>query len=252
MPSITAVIIGNNNHEFSRFAIEKTLKAVECQEVITFSDRIINDDYTFIPLCNGFNRDDFSYFCLKNLWAHVRTDFVLILHYDGMAVNKEYWSDEYFDYDYIGAPWPESYTWVRPEERVGNGGFTLRSMKLLNALRDPGIFSIMGNDRTENEDAVICQSGRQLLVEKYGIKFAPIELADQFSHECNNFTGKTLGFHGLWNMPLYCSEEETLFYVNGIPGRYWSPDRRQMFFDNCRLVDFQDAPRQLVKQIYKR
>ena len=32
----------------------------------------------------------------------------------------------FFDYDYIGAPWPNNFV-----NRVGNGGFSLRSKKFL-------------------------------------------------------------------------------------------------------------------------
>jgi hypothetical protein len=62
-----------------------------------------------------------------------------VVQYDGMAANKMHWSDDYYNYDYIGAPWPDRFTWIRPEEKVGNGGFSLRSMKLIEALRDPFI-----------------------------------------------------------------------------------------------------------------
>lgn len=41
--------------------------------------------------------------------------------------------DDFLDYDFIGAPWPEGVPFAEGREIVGNGGFALRS---LPAMRD--------------------------------------------------------------------------------------------------------------------
>lgn len=52
------------------------------------------------------NIDCFNYQMLYEMGKYVRTDFVMLVHYDGFVVHPEMWRDEFLDYDYIGAPWP--------------------------------------------------------------------------------------------------------------------------------------------------
>lgn len=249
MKPITIVMIGKGNPNLMKFSLEKTTKAIDCEHVIVFSPEKISNDYQHVSIVPDFTRQDYNYFCLKNLWSFVLTDHVLVIQYDGIAVNSEYWSDEYLKYDYIGAPWPKKYSWISPEESVGNGGFSLRSRKLLYALRDDQIRSIKGTDRTENEDAVICQNFRQYLINKYQIKFAPLEVANVFSHELSNFTGKTFGFHGCWNIPLYFNEDEVEFIIQHLNKEYWNEDRLTMFFDNCKKVNYNKVPQVILNKI---
>jgi Tfp pilus assembly protein PilF len=77
--------------------------------------------------------------------------------------------------------------------RVGNGGFSLRSRKLLIALQDPRV-ALDGN-----EDETIARSCRPLLEREHGIVFGSEALADAFAFEAAYPVGKTFGFHGLYN-----------------------------------------------------
>jgi hypothetical protein len=104
------------------------------------------------------------------------------------------WINEFTDYDYIGAPW-----WY-DSNNVGNGGFSLRSMKLLQALQDCRLTDL------HPEDDRICRKYRELLEISYNIKFAPETVAKVFSFEPNQKTThiKTncFGFHGISNLIL--------------------------------------------------
>lgn len=236
MKKITTVLIGNTNHtniDMMKFSLENSLENVDAEDVLIFSNEKFIDYGTFIPMRDKFTIDDYNLFTLKNLWAHVRTEFVLIVQYDGIAANKKMWSNDFYNYDYIGAPWPDRFNWIAPEEKVGNGGFSLRSMKLLDALKDPNIF--LSNDlRGKGEDAAICQKYNQYLRTKYDIKYAPVEVANQFAHEWNNPTGNTFGFHGVWNFPLFYSEEVCLKHLLNVHKGYWYNDRYEMFVQNCQ------------------
>ena len=66
------------------------------------------------------------------LKKYIDTDFCLIIQGDGFVIHPENWTDEFLKYDYIGAPWRNlaHYSFIR----VGNGGFSLRSKKLLKIL----------------------------------------------------------------------------------------------------------------------
>lgn len=146
--------------------------------------------------------DEYNYITLK-LMPHICIeDYNFIIHSDGFAVNSDAWTNEFFEYDYIGAGWHSG--------EVGNGGFTMRSRKLYEALLDidpphairsddSRLYVIDGcGDKVVPEDNIICKIYKQEL-ESRGIRFAPTELADQFSieHRMHSpWLGKSLGFHG--------------------------------------------------------
>ena len=83
--------------------------------------------------------------------------------------------------------------WHDDGMRVGNGGFSLRSRRLLEALQDPRIAL------ADAEDETICRTFRPLLEREYGIRFADESLADRFSFEAAYPVGRPFGFHGLFN-----------------------------------------------------
>jgi len=137
------------------------------------------------------SKQDYSAFCVKELYKHVKTDFMLIIQWDGYVLNYKAWNPEWLNYDYIGAPW-----WYRDGMNVGNGGFSLRSKKLMEIVAKDAAFERVFHP----EDDVICRQRRRYLETQYGIKFAPEELARQFSIEGYNQSNKTwsneFGFHG--------------------------------------------------------
>ena len=111
-------------------------------------------------------------FMIKQMNGYIDTDFALVIQYDGFILNPEAWTDEYLNYDYIGAPW-----WNEGKFIVGNGGFSLRSKKLLEILQNDDSIQRFPDDP---EDWFICVTKREYLESK-GIKFAPVELAKKFS-----------------------------------------------------------------------
>jgi Protein of unknown function (DUF5672) len=154
----------------------------------------------------------YSEACIRTIPAVVNTDFNLIIHNDGFAVNQTAWTDEFYQYDYIGAPW----LWWPNGENVGNGGFSLRSRKLYDALIDwhpsyktedwPDLhpryyFKDRSGYTTLNEDNLMAGPYRHYLEPNYNIKYAPIDLAHRFSIEGSESYGspwfkKSFGFHG--------------------------------------------------------
>ncbi len=173
-----------------------------------------------IPHIDSIN--EFSRFCIEDLYKYVDTDYVLLVQYDGFVLNPESWTDEFLKYDYIGAPWLVADFSIRdfnfpPESLgtliVGNGGFCLRSKNFLETsarLSNDGKIPIK-----HPEDVAMCVWYRDEF-EKAGIKFAPADLAHKFSVESKvEVYGKPFGFHGLYdenidalvgsypNFPLY-------------------------------------------------
>ncbi len=130
---------------------------------------------------------------IKELAPHVDTDFALLVQWDGFVVNADAWSDDFLDYDYIGAKW----IFHTDGHNVGNGGFSLRSRRLLEALRDPHV--VPG----AVEDDAICRTYRTYLEATHGIRFAPEAVADRFSFEASYWTSPPFGFHGLFNFWMF-------------------------------------------------
>jgi glycosyltransferase involved in cell wall biosynthesis len=143
-------------------------------------------------------RDGYSQFCIKEMWKYIETDYVLLIHSDGFIQNAWAWDDSWLQYDLIGASWG-----YKDNMNVGNGGFTLRSKKLLNIIKDYDV------PQGTIEDDFICRKIRRELEIKHGIKFAPEEVANKFSIEAygasaftdmqgfkaNTYSGQ-MGFHG--------------------------------------------------------
>jgi hypothetical protein len=137
---------------------------------------------------------EFSYYCIYKLIEHIDTEYMLMIHPDGFVINPHLWTDEFLEWDYLGAPWPyKTDAYIDPfgiHHRVGNGGFTLRSRKILEIPQieeipfevNQGTFYKHMNAGAYNEDGNICVHNRHLF-EKHGARFAPVEVAVKFSQE---------------------------------------------------------------------
>lgn len=182
--------------------------------------------------------EEYSDFILGELDKYVDTPHVLIVQYDGFILNSDSWTDNFLEYDYIGAPWLVA-DWavnnfyfpakLLGKHVVGNGGFSLRSKKLLSLTAELMSENIFKNKHPE--DVALCVYYRELL-ESRGIRFAPVDLAKTFSFEAESVSdykwNGQFGFHGLkwtdisnWskNNPQYkidnpaLIEEERLKYL---------------------------------------
>jgi len=154
------------------------------------------------------SRDEYSAFILHGLARHIETDFVLLVQWDGYVVNPSAWTDDFLDYDYIGAVWGQH----QDAFRVGNGGFSLRSKKLLQATQ-----TIPIEGENQNEDELICRKYRPMLESSHGIRFAPESVAEQFSFEIAYPRRMPFGFHGLFNIWLVLEPYELEGYIANLP-----------------------------------
>lgn len=107
---------------------------------------------------------------INDLYKHLTTDHALIIHIDGFPIHPEKWKPEFLHYDYIGALWPGD------QPRMGNG-VGLRSRRLCY---ETSLMDYYAHDRPEDE--FICLERRKWLMD-HGIRFAPDELAADFSLE---------------------------------------------------------------------
>ncbi len=144
------------------------------------------------------NTNDYSKFIAYDLADYIESDFALVVHKNAHVLRPQKWSDEFLKYDYIGAPWSANlhFTKAGKNVRVGNGGFSLRSKKLL---KSPSALNLKFTDDNTgyfHEDGLICVYHREKL-EKAGIKYAPVPLAARFSGEtlCKDSDLEPFGYH---------------------------------------------------------
>ncbi len=198
LPTVTLLIIDCVDYERARRALDHCRFYCDFAEVKLLTHFEI-DDPLVVKIAPLRSIEAYSEFLLKQVTDYFRTEHVLIAQWDGFVFNPRYWTPEFLRYDYIGAPWPVHLI-ANPEHKeylVGNGGFSLRSKRLQDFLKqDPAIQAI------DSEDVVICQYQRARL-EQAGFHFAPVELARQFACEVN--LTRSFGQHGRVgvNMPLH-------------------------------------------------
>ncbi len=161
----------------------------------------------------------YSHLVLRQLPALIDTPYVLVTQWDGFVRDARAWRPEFLDWDYIGAPWPE-----QPESmQVGNGGFSLRSQRLLQAGLDPLIAD------EHPEDVHLCRTYRAELEARHGLRFAPPALAQQFAFENSRVPGPCFGFHGPYNLPLVLDEATLQSWLAQLPDAFFrSRDARRL------------------------
>lgn len=169
--SVTLVCVDDNKIRCME-AIRQSCKDIHFGDVLALTDLKLG------------SKEAYSKFIIKDLV--INTGFALIVQHDGYVKNWQAWTNDFLQYDYIGAPW-----YYKDGMNVGNGGFSLRSKKLLK-------LSAEICQETHPEDEKICRTYRKQL-EQHGIKFAPESLAAKFSFEGYQQTGmytNQFGFHG--------------------------------------------------------
>ena len=194
LPEVTLCCIDCSYHELAGAALRHSLAGCAFAEALFFSDRDCGvPGVRFVPVARIGSSAEYSNFVVHRLHEYVSSAYVLIVQYDGFVLNPSAWQPAFLQYDYIGATIS-----INRRTLVGNGGFSLRSRKLLQALRDdPDVRGYDARRDPLSEDLVICDRFRPLLESRYGVRFAPEEVADAFSAELKRPTAHTFGFHNL-------------------------------------------------------
>jgi len=211
---VTLICFDTRNIEAAIFSMSMSLRRVNFAESILFtSSRLCSEALKSKAAKDGIKLEyvseissvtEYSLFILSNLSSYIKTDFCLITQWDGWIINPKLWNPEFLKYDYIGAIWP-NYS----ENQVGNGGFSLRSKKLLNSTRD-----FINNKPNFTiplvEDDYICRKYRIFFEQNYNIMFASKEVANKFSVERNGLPVNSFGFHGMYNFNFVIKEDAEL------------------------------------------
>ncbi len=188
LPNVTLVCIDSNGLRGIN-ALCACMNKVNFKQVFLFTEQSL--EFEGIRVFDKYSitsKERYSYFVFKNLYHYIETEFMMICQWDGFIINPDAWTDEFLQYDYIGAPW-----WYNDGMNVGNGGFSIRSKRLMEMIK-----SLPQPIKTHPEDECIGRTYRPHL-EQLGMTYAPEEVAERFSWECNTkhprYKG-AFGFHG--------------------------------------------------------
>jgi hypothetical protein len=192
-------------------ALQRSCANIEFGAIKFFCDvhpeGIKNTSIEWVKIAALRSRQDYTRFILKDLHNHINTDFALCVQWDGFILRPQAWRPQFLEYDYIGAPWPQ----FTDGWSVGNGGFSLRSARLLRATADDSI------PISDAEDVVICRTAREQLEQKFGIRYAPLSEASRFSCERSELRGDEFGFHGVFNFSRLLGSEKLRATLNSVP-----------------------------------
>jgi protein O-GlcNAc transferase len=203
LSDVTVCAADSATPALAAWALEKSTAQCAFGDAILFTEAPVqSEEFRTIPISPLNSRAAYSRFVLQELIHHIRTPYVLIVQWDGYVIEPKAWIPEFFQYDWIGAKWP----WHTDGMTVGNGGFSLRSRKLLEIT---GSSSFQVQDDV-NEDDLVCRAYRPELMRKFQIRFAPEEIADQFSYENSVPSLPTFGFHAPFNMWRHVDDTEMI------------------------------------------
>lgn len=203
IPDVTLIAVSSIEISETIKALQKSCEKINFGAVKLISHECPNDlpndiKFEYCPKINDIM--DFNNYAFKELGKHVSTSHCLMVQFHAWIVRPELWDDLWLDYDYIGAPWrycEDSYIADNGEHvRNGNGGFSLRSKKLLDIPKQYDI-SLTHDRGFYNEDGNICCYHRSKML-SLGIKYAPLEVACKFSFENEIPENKNIlpfGFH---------------------------------------------------------
>ena len=191
LPTVTLCAASSVNVVATLTALRACLDQGTFAQCLLFTDaEIAEPGIEKVPIARLNSSQDYSRFIVQELADHIQTEHCLIVQWDGFILNAGQWTADFLEYDYIGAPWPQ----FSDGHDVGNGGFSLRSRRLLEACRDPAFRDC------HPEDVAVCRQNRALLESKHGIRFADRSMAARFAFERTAPPGPTFGFHGIFNM----------------------------------------------------
>lgn len=210
-PTVGLFIVDTESYVLANNAIEHSLGAADFKSVTVLTDAPWHwPKYRTIHIKKLSSVEQYNKIILDVLPNLMETDYVLVIQYDGFVLHPELFSTKYFEFDYIGAPWPAAFG----SFNVGNGGFSWRSRRLVEAA------AALSMHRGENlaEDLFICVQARTALEEFYSVKFADLQTASAFSVESQPLIQKTLGFHGVFHLPKVYSDNIE-YLIENLPER---------------------------------
>ena len=210
LSNVTLLCVETRHPELAHWAIDRCLAGTQFAKVVLITNidlvknKRLDIEYAQAPAIR--TTKDYSDLLLTGIDQYVVGSHVLVIQWDSFITHPNLWRTEFLNYDYIGPVWPH-----HPETPVGNGGFSLRSVKLLQAIKRPCFI------KRHPEDYCICADNKNFLEKECGIQFAPPQLAEQFAVERSEWHD-AFGFHGFFNFGRVLSDDEIKEFLVQSPG----------------------------------
>lgn len=192
LPQVTVCAATSVNVAATIRALEACLAQADFAACKLFTDVQVDLDHPgicVVPIERLDASAAYSDFLLSRMVDHIDSSHCLVVQWDGHIIDASQWRPAFLEFDYIGASWPQ----FDDGNDVGNGGFSLRSRRLMEACRDPQF------RYGAPEDIAIGRVNRGWL-ERRGMRFAPRSLADAFASERAGDLNACFGYHGVFNM----------------------------------------------------
>jgi hypothetical protein len=207
LPDVTLLAI-------SSIEIPATINALlKCCDKIDFGAVKFVSDKKPTNLPNGIiyeycpkitNTHEFDVYAFEHLYKHVQTSHMLMCQWHAFILRSYLWDDDWLKTDYIGGlwPWSTNYSNAFTGEiiRVGNGGFSLRSKKIMSIPFTLGLKTVYDRGFS-NDDGLLCSYYRKQMLD-CGIKYGSIKQSAVFSFENltqENYGVKNFGYHRYLN-----------------------------------------------------
>jgi hypothetical protein len=195
LPDVSLVMMDTTCPELAMLAVQDSTRGIDFGDVVIFSNNNISAPgqrwVEAKPWASHLEYNEYFWYEVPN---HLTTSHAIFIQWDSWIVNTLQWTDDYLQYDYVGAPW-----WYEDGFNVGNG-CGLRSLRLMRhlAARKQAYPLIM-----KEEDHLLSRVYRMPL-EKQGFRWAPCPLASRFAFECTRpaVDSQHFMFHDSLNFPL--------------------------------------------------
>lgn len=143
---------------------------------------------------------DYNQFCFSELGQYIQTSHGLLTQYHAFIIEPKMWNNDWLECDYLGAIWPLRQGSFKANNgeivRNGNGGFSLRSKRLMEIPKEKG-WELRQDQGYWNEDGNLTVYWRREMLE-LGINYGTTMEAAAFAYEnptSENFGKQTFGFH---------------------------------------------------------
>jgi hypothetical protein len=199
LPDVTICAADSAFVDSTALALTRSMEHCEFGDAILFSHAPKEGPFRNIQIEPLKSLDAYSRFCLRIMPDFIETSFALVVQWDGFVVNPNAWARAFEKFDYIGAAWHGLFA---GSQAVGNGGFSLRSRKLLKAVQR------LPPSLNAPEDRFICHAHRTTLERNFGIRFATTKIADRFSYQFSVPESLPFGFHGPEHLWRHLSDDD--------------------------------------------
>lgn len=182
------------NYAKTIHSLRNCMSRCEFDSVVLLTDIDIEEPGIYvikIPRINS--KEAYSAFIIRELYKYFSQTHCLIVQHDGTILNADCWDESFKEFDVIGARWlyPDN------EPNCGNGGFSLRSHRLMETVAKDKFIDIL-----HPCDEILGRLYRRYLEKTYSIKFAPNDVCDRFSYELHTPVQRTFGHHAFFHLPF--------------------------------------------------